>query len=330
MQALRYSVLDLAWIPEGTTAAAALNHSRELAQHAERLGYYRYWVAEHHNMIGVASCATAVVLSHVGAMTSTIRIGAGGVMLPNHAPLVIAEQFGTLDSFYPGRIDLGLGRAPGTDGLTVRALRRDVNSAEHFVEDIQEVQAYFAPAQPGQRIRAVPAAGHAVPLWILGSSTYGAQVAAEFGLPFAFAAHFAPPALLDALEIYRRNFTPSTQLSAPYAAVCVHAFVADSDEHARYLASSGQQAFYNLHRGTPKPLQPPRHDFEAQCSPQELAGIRHTMQYACVGAPATVGKQLAQLLKLTQADELMFGAPIFDHRERLRSYELLAEAVQAA
>jgi luciferase family oxidoreductase group 1 len=323
---LSFSVLDLAWIPQGSSPADALNHSRELAQHAERLGYHRYWVAEHHNMSGVASCATAVVLSHIGAATSTIRIGAGGVMLPNHAPLIIAEQFGTLDAFYPGRVDLGLGRAPGTDGFTVRALRRDPQAgAESFPQDVQELQSYFLPAQPGQRIRAVPATGRNVPIWILGSSTYGAQVAAALGLPFAFAANFAPPALTAALEIYRRNFQPSAQLEQPYAAVCVHAVVADSDEHAKYLATTGQQAFYNLHRGQPKLLQPPQRDFEAMCSPDELAAIKHTMKYACVGSPHSVAEQLREFLKLTEADELLFGGPIFDHHERLYSYELVAK-----
>lgn len=325
-----FSVLDLAWIPQGATATDALKNSRELAQHAERLGYHRYWVAEHHNMSGVASCATAVILAHVGAATATIRIGAGGVMLPNHAPLLVAEQFGTLDAFYPGRVDLGLGRAPGTDSFTVRALRRDPHTAaDSFPQDVQELRAYFSPVQAGQRIRAVPAAGHTVPLWILGSSTYGAQVAAAFGLPFAYAAHFAPAALLSALDIYRREFKPSAQLQQPYAVVCVHAFVADSDEHARYLATSGQQAFQNLYRGTPKPLQPPQRDFEAQCNPDELAAIRQTMRHACIGSRESVVRQLQALLELTQADELMFGAPIFDHRERLYSYELLAQACKA-
>jgi len=323
-----YSILDLAWIPAGSTPAQALQHTRELAVLAERLGYHRYWVAEHHNMPGVACCATSLVLGYVAAATSTIRVGSGGVMLPNHAPLVIAEQFGTLDTLYPGRVDLGLGRAPGTDGLTVQALRRDpYSAAESFPQDVQELQAYFEPLEPGQKVAAIPATGRKVPIWILGSSTYGAQVAAALGLPYAFAAHFAPQALHAALQIYRQHFRPSAQLDKPYAMVCVHVFAADTEAEARLQSSTLQQMFYNLHRGTPKHLQPPKANFEQNCSPAELAGIKQTTRYACIGTGEQIAASLQQFAETTQADEIMIAAPFYDHAARLRSYEIAAQAL---
>lgn len=324
-----YSVLDLVWIPQGSTPAEALNKSREQAQHVERLGYYRYWVAEHHNL-PVASCSTAVILSHVGAATATIRIGSGGIMLPNHAPLLIAEQFGTLDAFYPGRVDLGLGRAPGTDGPAMRALRRDPRtSADSFPQDVQELQAYFLPVQPGQRIRAVPAAGHNVPIWILGSGVYGAQVAAALGLPFAFGLHFPSDALLPALQMYRQGFRPTEHLQKPHVMICTMAIAADTDEHARYLATSAQQEFLSMHRGKPQSIMPPIRNFEAMCDADELAGVDYVMRNACVGARDTITRQLCDLLQLTRANELMFGAPIYDHHEKLYSYEVVAKACEA-
>lgn len=329
MKRIPYSVIDLVWIPQGSTPTEALNKSRELAQHVESLGYLRYWVAEHHNL-SVASCATSVILSHIGAVTTRIRIGSGGVMLPNHAPLLVAEQFGTLDAFYPGRVDLGLGRAPGADGVALRALRRDSRTtADSFPQDVQELQAYFQPAQPGQRIRAVPAAGRQVPLWILGSSTYGAQVAAALGLPFAFGAHFPSEALIPALQLYRQGFRPSEHLQKPQVMICTMAIGADSDEHARYLASSAQQEFLNIHRGLNKPLAPPARDFEASCDADELAFIQYAFRYCCVGSTQTITQQLRDLVELTQADELMFGSPIYDQHEKLYSYEIVAKACEA-
>lgn len=326
---LPFSVLDLAWIPAGGTAAQALHNTRELAQLAEGLGYRRYWVAEHHNMPGVACCATSVVLGYIGAATSKIRIGSGGVMLPNHAPLVVAEQFGTLDALYPGRVDLGLGRAPGTDGLTVRALRRDpFTAADAFPQDVLELQAYFRATQPGQKVSAIPAAGRDVPLWILGSSTYGAQVAAAFGLPYAFASHFAPQALHAALELYRSNFKPSEQLQKPYVMVGAHVYAADTADEAQYLSSSLQQMFFNLQRGTPRQLQAPIHDFEERASAAELAGVKQAMRYSCIGTRDMVAAKLREFAEQTQADEIMIASPMFDHGARLRSYEIAAEIAE--
>lgn len=331
MNRVPFSILDLAWIPDGSTPGQALHHTKELAQRAEAWGYHRYWVAEHHNMPGVACCATAVVLGYVAAATSRIRVGSGGVMLPNHAPLLIAEQFGTLDFLYPGRIDLGLGRAPGTDGLTVRALRRDpYTAADSFPQDVMELQSYFQPLQPGQKVAAIPAVGRKVPLWILGSSTYGAQVAAALGLPYAFASHFAPQALMTALQVYRSEFRPSEYLQQPYVMVGVHVYAADSDDEAQYLSSTLQQMFFNLHRGTPKQLQAPVRDFEARCSPAELAGIKQAMRYSCVGARETVAAKLREFVAQTQADEVMIAAPMFDHAARLRSYEITAQIEEMA
>ena len=325
--AIPFCVLDLSPILEGGTAADALKNTLDLARHAEQLGYQRYWVAEHHNMPGIASAATVVVMGHVAAGTRTIRVGSGGIMLPNHAPLVVAEQFGTLESLFPGRIDLGLGRAPGTDMLTSRALRRDLNTnAEQFPQDVEELRAYFADAQPGagQAIRAVPGTGLKVPLWILGSSLFGAQVAAILGLPFAFASHFAPEALLPALEIYRRYFKPSQQLGKPHVMVAANIIAADSDAEARRLFTSLQQSFVKLRRGTPGKLGPPIDDIATWAAPVELAGLKHSLVYSFVGSPTTVSAGVKSFLELTQADELIVSGHIFDHHARRHSYELVA------
>jgi len=319
------SVLDLAPVPEGATPGDALRNALDLARHAERWGFHRYWLAEHHNMIGIASAATAVAICYVAAGTSTIRVGAGGVMLPNHAPLVIAEQFGTLESLFPGRIDLGLGRAPGTDPQTIAALRRAPGSAEHFPQDVLEVQAYFAPVQPGQAVQAVPGGGLQVPLWILGSSLFGAQLAAALGLPFAFASHFAPNALLPALEIYRTRFQPSAQLDRPYAMAGVNVIAADTDAEARHLFTSAQQQFTNLVRGTRGRLLPPISDIETYWSPHEKQQASHMLTYSFVGSAETVRHGLREFVERTRIDELMVTAPIFDHAARLHSYEILAK-----
>jgi luciferase family oxidoreductase group 1 len=325
-----FSVLDLSPILLGGTATDALRNSRDLAAHAERFGYHRYWLAEHHNMPGIASAATAIAIAHVAAGTSTIRVGAGGIMLPNHSPLVIAEQFGTLESLHPGRIDLAVGRAPGTDPLTARALRRDmVNSAETFPQDVVELLAYFQPVQPGQAIHAIPGAGLKVPVWILGSSTYGAQLAAILGLPFAFASHFAPDLLMQALEIYRARFRPSEFLKQPYAMCGIGVFAADTDEEARRLFTSAQMQFVNLRRGAPTPLHPPIDDIETYWSPMERTMVEHAMRYAAVGGPNTVRERLAAFIAMTRTDELIVTAQIYDHAARVRSYRLVAEAREA-
>ncbi len=325
-----YSILDLAPIIEGGNAAAAFANSLDLAQHAERWGYERYWLAEHHNMTGIASAATAVVIGHIAGGTSRIRVGAGGIMLPNHSPLVIAEQFGTLASLYPNRIDLGLGRAPGTDMRTARALRRDIaTSANNFPQDVRELQALFAPPAPDQAVLAVPGAGLEVPLWILGSSLFGAQLAAAYGLPFAFASHFAPDALLPALEIYRRDFQPSAQLARPYAVAAAGIFAADTDADAQRIFTSAQQQFTNLHRGLPGPLQPPIDDMEDYWSPREKAGVNHMLQYAIVGSPESVGAQLRAFIDATAIDEIILTGQIYDHGARLRSFEIAAELLSA-
>jgi luciferase family oxidoreductase group 1 len=318
------SVLDLAPITLGSTPREALRNSLDLARNAERLGYRRYWVAEHHNMTGIASAATAVVIGHLAGGTSTIRVGAGGIMLPNHAPLVIAEQFGTLEALYPGRIDLGLGRAPGTDQLTVRALRRDHARVDDFPREVQELQAFLAPVRPGQAVQAVPGGGTEVPLWILGSSTYGAQLAAFLGLPYAFASHFAPDDLLPALEIYRSTFQPSRQLAAPYAMAGVNVVAADTDDEARRLFTSAQQAFANLVRGRPGPTPPPVDDIDAHLTADEKAAASQRLTHAIVGSAATVREGVERFAELTGADELMVVANIYDHDARVRSYELLA------
>jgi luciferase family oxidoreductase group 1 len=318
------SILDLAPIVEGGDAATALRNSLDLAQHAERLGYKRFWLAEHHNAVGIASAATSVVIAHVAAGTSTIRVGAGGIMLPNHSPLVIAEQFGTLESLHPGRIDLGLGRAPGTDQRTVLALRRDPAShADTFPQDVLELQHYLDDVQEGQAVRATPGAGTHVPLWILGSSLYGAQLAAMLGLPYSFASHFAPEALLPALEVYRSTFKPSRQLSEPCAMVAANAIVAETDEEARRLFTSVQQSFTNIHRGRRGQLPPPIDDIESYWTSPEKARASAMLARSYVGTPETVRAGLESLIAETGADELILAAAIHDHAARVRSYELL-------
>jgi luciferase family oxidoreductase group 1 len=321
------SVLDLSPVIEGSNAAEALRHTLDLAQHAERWGYHRYWLAEHHNMVGIASAATSVVIGYVAGGTSTIRVGAGGIMLPNHSPLVIAEQFGTLASLYPGRIDLGLGRAPGSDQAAMRALRRDPMAGDRFAQDVLELLAYFREAQPGQLVRAVPGAGLAVPVWILGSSLFGAQLAAALGLPFAFASHFAPTMLMQALEVYRDQFEPSTTLDRPHVMLGVNVFAAESDAEARRLFTSVQQAFANLRRGRPGQLPPPVDDIGTLLSRFEQGGIDEALARSMVGTPATVRQGLEEFVAETGADELMVTSQIFDHAARLRSYELTAAAV---
>jgi luciferase family oxidoreductase group 1 len=323
---VKLSVLDLVPVTQGATPRDALLKSLDLAQHAERFGYRRYWVAEHHNMTGIASAATAVVIGFLAGGTSTIRVGAGGIMLPNHAPLVVAEQFGTLESLYPGRIDLGLGRAPGTDSQGLRALRRDPTRADEFPQDVQELQALLAPVQPGQTIQAVPGGGLNVPLWILGSSTFGAQLAAHLGLPFAFASHFAPDALMEALALYRERFQPSAQLDAPYSMIGVTVVAAETDTEARYLFTTVQQAFANLARGRPGPQQPPVADIEQYWTPSEKLRASHMLTYSVVGGPAAVRDGLRQLASVTRADEMMIVSNVFDHAKRVRSYEIVANA----
>jgi len=321
-----FSVLDLAPIAEGATAADAFRNSRELAQHAEKLGYRRFWLAEHHNMPGIASAATAVAIGNVAGATNTIRVGAGGVMLPNHAPLVIAEQFGTLESLYPGRIDLGLGRAPGTDVPATRALRRDrKSSGDDFPEQVMELQAYFEPAQEGQSVRAVPGAGLRVPIWILGSSLFGAQLAAMMGLPFAFAAHFAPGEMMQALHLYRRGFRASEVLERPYSMVCVNVVAAESDAEARRVFTSHQQAFANLRRGTPGQIPAPIDDIEAYWSAAEKAMASYALERSFVGSAETVERGLREFVDLTQIDELMIAGLFYEQAARLRSHEIVAE-----
>ena len=323
---LPLSVLDLAPIAQGGTAAEALSNSRTLAQHAERLGYKRFWLAEHHNMAGIASAATAVVIGHVAAGTQTIRVGSGGVMLPNHAPLVIAEQFGTLASLFPDRIDLGLGRAPGTDQPTMRALRRDlVSRGDDFPQDVQELQGYFASNAGSQRIRAIPGAGLNVPIWLLGSSLYSAQLAAFLGLPFAFASHFAPDDMMHALELYRTKFQPSAQLDKPYAMPTVNVFAADDDAQAKRQFTSLQQAFINLRRGTPGQLPPPIEDIEEFWSMEEKAGVARSLSCSFVGSPSTVEEGLRGFIAKTRPDELMISGMFYDSAARIRSLEITAQ-----
>ncbi|HEX5764735.1 MAG TPA: LLM class flavin-dependent oxidoreductase [Woeseiaceae bacterium] len=319
------SILDLAFVRHGATPAEALGNSLDLAQHAERWGYRRFWLAEHHNMIGIASAATSVVIGYIAGGTRSIRVGAGGVMLPNHAPLIIAEQFGTLETLYPGRIDLGLGRAPGTDQATVRALRRSPASAESFPQDVLELQTLLGPQQPGQAVLAVPGAGLEVPLWMLGSSLFGAQLAAMLGLPYAFASHFAPGALMQAIEIYRARFESSKQLDRPYVMVAANVVVADSDAEARRLFTSIQQQFANLVRGARSRLPEPIEDIEAYWSPLERAEADRMLACSFVGSKETVRKGIDDFISQTKADEVIIASAIFDHAARLRSYELLAE-----
>jgi luciferase family oxidoreductase group 1 len=323
------SVLDLAPIRAGGDAGEAFRHALDLARHAERLGFRRYWLAEHHNMTGVASAATAVVIAHVAAGTRTIRVGAGGIMLPNHPPLVVAEQFGTLASLHPGRIDLGLGRAPGSDGITAEALRRDPASGDRFPHDVLELLHYFEPAGPGQQVRAVPGAGLDVPVWILGSSLFGAELAAHLGLPYAFASHFAPQAMSQAVALYRARFRPSARLAAPYVMLGVNVVAAEDDAEARRLFSSAQQAFVNLRRGQPGPLPPPVAGYDERLAPADRATLAHVLATAVVGAPATVRDGLAAFAARTGADELMVTSQIYDHDARLRSYSIVAEAAGA-
>ncbi len=319
------SVLDLVPVRQGLTAREALQESATLAQHVEALGYTRFWVAEHHNMEGIASAATAVVVGHIAAHTSTIRVGAGGVMLPNHSPLVIAEQFGTLAALFPGRIDLGLGRAPGTDRATLRALRRDAMAAESFPDDVLELQAFLAPAQPGQVIRAVPGAGSQVPLWILGSSLYGAQLAALLGLPYAFASHFAPDALEQALALYRERFQPSQQLAKSHAMAGANVIVADTDAEARRLFTSVQMRFVGMVRNERGLLQPPIDDIDSYWTATEQVHASRMLTCSFVGSPATVESQLRDFVERTGIDELLVASAIYDQRARLRSFELLKE-----
>jgi len=318
------SILDLAFVPSGSGPADALRNSLDLAQHAERWGYRRFWLAEHHNMIGIASAATAVVIGHVAGGTKTIRVGAGGVMLPNHAPLVIAEQFGTLESLYPGRIDLGLGRAPGTDQVTVRALRRSIDSAETFPQDVLELQRYFEAPQPGQGVQAVPGAGLRVPLWILGSSLFGAKLAGMLGLPYAFASHFAPAALHDAIRIYREEFQPSRQLERPYAMAGVNVVAAETDEEAARHFTSIQQQFTNLLRGMPGRLPPPVDDIDSYWTPAEEPRAAGMLACSFVGQAETVRREINEFATQLGLDEVIVASAIYDHSARLRSYELVA------
>jgi luciferase family oxidoreductase group 1 len=319
------SVLDLAPIVEGGDASESFRNSRDLAQHAEGWGYRRFWLAEHHSMPGIASAATAVLIAHVADATSTIRVGAGGIMLPNHAPLVIAEQFGTLESLFPGRIDLGVGRAPGSDPVTARALRRNLDSSvDQFPRDVVELLAYFREQQPGQLVRAVPGAGLDVPVWILGSSLFGAQLAAALGLPFAFASHFAPAQLMQAITIYRQAFQPSEHLRQPYAMAGFNVFAAETEKEAQLIATSMQQAFVNLRSGRPGRLQPPVRDYLSRLSPGEAAMLEQVMACTAIGSSGTVRQAIEDFIARTGVDELIIASQIFDHRSRLRSYEITA------
>ena len=321
-----FSILDLVRVTDNTDARGALDNARDLAAHAEHWGYRRFWVAEHHNMPGIASAATSIVINHVAAGTRHIRVGAGGIMLPNHAPIVIAEQFGTLARLHPDRIDLGLGRAPGTDQVTVRALRRSLDNSDHFPQDVLELQAYFAAVQPGQRLQAVPAAGTNVPLWILGSSTYGAQLAAELGLPYAFASHFAPDQLLLALDIYRSRFKPSAQLDRPYVMAGINIIAAASDREAQRLATTQQMSFTNIFRGQRGLSQPPIDDIESYWTPLEKAQAMQMLARSVVGSPDTVRAGIESFVAETGANELMVVSDIYEHAARLRSFELIAAA----
>jgi luciferase family oxidoreductase group 1 len=323
------SILELVRVTQETEARGALDNARDLAAHAETWGYRRIWVAEHHNMPGIASAATAVVIAHIAAGTKTIRVGAGGIMLPNHPPYVIAEQFGTLERLFPGRIDLGLGRAPGTDQLTLRALRRTPEAAENFPQDVLELQAFLAPVAPGQRIQAVPAAGTNVPIWILGSSRFGAMLAAELGLPYAFASHFAPDELIPALAIYRSRFKPSDKLNRPYAMVGVNVIAAETDKEARRLATTQQMSFANIFRGSRGLSQPPIDDIETYWTPAEKAQAMRMLARSIVGSPDTVREGIEALVAETQADELIVVSDVYDHAKRLESFELITDAAAA-
>ncbi|AIU71555.1 hypothetical protein AT03_03535 [Hafnia alvei FB1] len=321
-----FSVLDLSPIPTGATARDAFHRSLSLAQHAENWGFHRYWLAEHHNMTGIASAATSVLIGYIAGGTKTIRVGSGGVMLPNHAPLVIAEQFGTLESLYPGRIDLGLGRAPGSDQRTMMALRRSLHGEiDDFPQDVLELQRYFDEVTEGQHVQAVPGQGLHIPIWLLGSSLYSAQLAAKLGLPFAFASHFAPDMLHQALALYRSQFQPSAALAKPYAIVCINVIAADSERDARFLFTSMQQQFINLRRGKPGPLPAPVQDISGYWSGGEQYGVEQALRMSVVGDPTQVKSGLEALLRETQADEIMVNGQIFDHQARLRSFEIVAD-----
>ncbi|WP_291858310.1 LLM class flavin-dependent oxidoreductase [Bradyrhizobium sp.] len=320
------SILDLVRVTVAVDARGALDNARHLAAHAEGWGYRRFWVAEHHNMPGIASAATSLVIAHIAAGTRHIRVGAGGIMLPNHAPIVIAEQFGTLARLFPGRIDLGVGRAPGTDQMTVQALRRTLGGVDNFPQDVLELQAYFAAVVPGQRVQAVPAAGTDVPLWILGSSTYGAQLAAELGLPYAFASHFAPALLMPALEIYRSRFKPSAQLERPHAMVGVNIIAADTEREARRLATTQQMSFADIFRGARGLSRPPIDDIESYWSPMEKSQAMQMLARSIIGARDTVRTGIDALITETGADELMIVSDVFEHDARLHSFNLIAEA----
>jgi luciferase family oxidoreductase group 1 len=323
-----FSVLDLAPIVEGGDAAQSYRNTLQLAQNAERRGFRRYWLAEHHNMPGIASAATAILIAHVAQGTASIRVGAGGIMLPNHAPLAIAEQFGTLESLFPGRIDLGLGRAPGGDQAVARALRRSlIGDVDQFPQDVVELQSYFHPVRPGQRVQAVPGAGLDIPIWILGSSLFGAQLAAALGLPFAFASHFAPGAMMQAIEVYRRGFQASVQLDRPYVMLGFNVIAAETDEKARFLSTSRLQAFLDLRRGRPSKLPPPSDRVEM--SPPEEAMLRAALSCSAVGSPETVRRELAAFINRTLPDELIIASQIYDHEAQLRSYEIAADARDA-
>lgn len=326
-QPIAFSLLDLAPVPQGSTPRQAFEYSLDLARHAEAWGYHRYWAAEHHNMTGIASAATAVLLGYIAGGTTTLRVGSGGVMLPNHSPLVIAEQFGTLATLYPERIDLGLGRAPGTDQRTMIALRRHLaGDVDNFPRDVQELLGYFDDVKPGQPVQAVPGQGLHVPIWLLGSSLYSAQLAAALGLPFAFASHFAPDQLWQALDLYRRNFKPSPSLEQPYAMVCINVVAADSERDARFLFTSMQQQFINLRRGRPGPLPAPVQDLDALWSQGEQYGVEQALRMSVVGDRDQVRAGLQAIIDKTGADELMINGQIFDHQARLRSFELAMAA----
>lgn len=325
MPMIPFSILDLSPITEGSDAAQSFRNSLDLARHGERWGYQRFWLAEHHGLPGIASAATAVLIGHVAAGTSTIRVGAGGIMLPNHSPLVIAEQFGTLESLFPGRIDLGLGRAPGSDPVTARAMRRNLASdADEFPQDVVELMDYFSLEQTGA-VRAVPGAGLNVPIWILGSSLYGAQLAAALGLPYAFASHFAPAQMMQAIALYRSTFRPSAQLGKPYVMLGFNVFAADTDEEAQFRATSMQQAFVNLRSGRPSLLPPPVDGYLHRIGTQERALLEQILSCSAIGSPETVATQLQAFIGRTGADELMIASQIFDHAARLRSYEITAD-----
>ncbi len=317
------SVLDLSPIVEGSSVAQALNNTLDLARHVEKWGYHRFWLAEHHNIAGVASAATSVLLASVAGVTESIRVGSGGIMLPNHAPLMIAEQFGTLEALHPGRIDLGLGRAPGGDFATAQALRRNLGSSgDTFPDDLEELQGYLAPSQPGQAVRAIPGEGSNIPIWLLGSSDFGARLAASKGLPFAFASHFAPDHLFEALGRYRSQFRPSGTLAKPYAMVGLNVVAAETDDEARFLFTTLLQAFLGMVQGKRGPMKPPVESMSRLWSPTERSAVERMLRCSVVGSPATVGQGLQSLIEATGADELLISSPIFDHSLRLRSYEL--------